>query len=97
MDALHIININIDSIDVEDTGDSGWYINTSTAQESNTKQETVGAVKCCANIYSISKSTNNSMKAVVNTNSNKPTNYFLSGPNYDMDKKEECWVSTTNT
>ena len=39
-DALQMININIDSIDAEDVGNSEWYINTSTAKKSNTKQET---------------------------------------------------------
>ena len=82
-DALQIININIDSIhvDAEDVENSEWYINTSTTHESNTKQETSGAAKCCANTDSISKSTNNSTKSMVNTNENKPIKYFLSGPN----------------
>ena len=30
------------------------------------------------------------MKSTVNTNSNKPTNYFLSGPNCDVDKKKSA-------
>ena len=87
-DALQIININIDSIDAEDMGNSEQYINTSTALESNIKQETVGAAKCCANTDSISKSTNNSTRSMVNTTRNKPTDYFLSGPNCDRDKKK---------
>ena len=87
-DRLQIFNINTVSIDAEDMEIGEWYINTSTAQESNTKQENGGAVKCCANIDSISKSTNNSMKSMVDTNSNKSTNYFLSGPNCDTDKME---------
>ena len=46
-DALQINNINIDSIDAEDVRNSEWYINTSTAQESNTKQEL-----CCIWFFS---------------------------------------------
>ena len=72
-DALQIININIDSIDAEDVDDSEQYINTSPTQESNTKQETGGSVKCCANKDSISKSTNNSTKSTVDTNASTPT------------------------
>ena len=50
--------------------------NTGTAQESNRKQETDGAVKCCANTDSISKYTNNSTKSMVRANTKKPTEYF---------------------
>ena len=89
-DTFQMININIDSIDVEDVENGEWYINTSTAQKSNIKQETSGVVKYCANIHSISKSTNNSKKSTVNTNSNKSTNYFLAGPNCDKDKKKSA-------
>ena len=91
-DALQIMNINIDSIDAEDVENGEWYINTSTTQESNTKQETGGAAKCCANTDSISKSTNNSTKSMVNTNTNIPTNYFLSGPSCDTDKKKSARI-----
>ena len=95
-DALQIININIDFIDAEDMGNSEWYINTSTTKESNTNQETGGAAKCCATTDSISKSTKNSTKSMVNTNANKPTNYFLSGPNCDIDKKKSAeWTQQT--
>ena len=71
IDTLQIININIDSIDAKDMGISKGNINTSAAQEANTKQETHGAVKCCANTDGISKSTNSSTKSVVDTNTNK--------------------------
>ena len=67
-DALQIININIDSLDAEDAENAEWYIKTSTAQDSNIKQETGEAVKCCANIDSISKSNKNSTKSMVDTN-----------------------------
>ena len=66
-DDLQISNINIDSIDAEDAENSEWYINTSTAQESNTKQETGGAAKCCANTDRILKSTNNGWINTTNT------------------------------
>ena len=87
-DALQIININIDSIDAEGVGNSQWNINTGATQESNTKQETHGPAKCCANTDSISKSTNNSNKSTVDTNTNKPTKYFLSGPSCETDKRK---------
>ena len=76
-DTLQIIDINIDSIDAEDAGNTKQYIKTSTTQESNTKQETGRAVECCVNTDSISKSTNNSPKSIIDTNTNKPTNYFF--------------------
>ena len=72
-----IIYINIDSIGAKDAGNSKQNLNTGTTQESNTKQEIDGAVKCCANTDSISKSTNNSTKSTVNTNANKPQNTFF--------------------
>ena len=93
IDALQIININIYSIDAEDAGINEQNINTSATQEANTKQETHGAAKCCANTDSISNSTNNSTKSMVDTNAykqNKPTKYFLSGPGYDTDKKKSA-------
>ena len=89
-DALQITNINIDFIDAEIVGDTEWYVKTSTAQESNTKQETDGTAECCTNTDSFSKSTNNSSKSVVNNNSNKSTNYFLSGSNFDLDKEKSA-------
>ena len=89
-DVIQIININIDSIDAEDMGNSEWNINTGPTQESNTKQETDGALKCCANTDSISKSTNNSTKSMVNTNADKPTKYFLSGPSCDTDNRKSA-------
>ena len=93
IDVLQIININIDSIDAEDVGISEWNINTRVTQEANTKQETPGAAKCCANRDSISKSTNNSTMSMVDTNANKqnkPANYFLSGPTYDTDIRKSA-------
>ena len=89
-DTLQIIDINIDSIDAEDVGNSEQNINTGTTQEFNTKQETNGPAKCCANTDSISKSTNNSTKSMVNTNANKPTKYFLLGPSSDTDKRKSA-------
>ena len=52
-------------------------INTRATQETNAKQETNGAVKCCASTDSISKSTNNNTKLMVDTNLN--TNRFFQG------------------
>ena len=76
-EALQINNININSIDTEDAGNSEQNINTGTTQASNTKQETDGAMKCCENTDSISKSTNNSIKSMADTNENKPTITFF--------------------
>ena len=91
IDALHIININIDCIEAEDMGISEWNINASVTQEVNTKQETHGAVKCCANTDSISNSINNSTKSMVDTNKskqNKPSKYFLLVPSYNTGKRK---------
>ena len=59
-----------------------------TIWESELKQETDRAEKCCTNMDSISKSKDNNTKPMVNTKSNKTTIYSLSGPNYENDKKK---------
>ena len=54
-DMLNIIKINVDSIGAEDARDSKWCANTHTVWESELKQETDRAEKCCTYMDSISK------------------------------------------
>ena len=89
-DELQTININIDSIDADDMGDNQQYVNTSTAQESNTKQKTDGTAECCANTGSFSKSTNNSTKSMVDTNSNKSRKLLSSRSKLSYRQKQKC-------
>ena len=61
-----------------------------TVQESDPRQETKGAEKCCTNMDSSSKYTDNNTKPMVKTKANKPTEYFLSGPNYNSNKRKSA-------
>ena len=70
IDALQILNVNIDSIGAEDARNTKSNINTDATQESNAKQETYNAVNYCANTANISKSTNNRNRSTANTNIN---------------------------
>ena len=88
-DALNIININIDSIDV-DVAKKECHANTKTVQGSNVEQEIDRGGRCCTNTDSISKSANNSTKSVVKTNPDKSTIYFLAGPNCDSNKRKSA-------
>ena len=60
--------INIDSLGAEDARGSKSCANMFIAQETEPKQETDSAEKCYTNIYSISKSTDNSTKPTVKHN-----------------------------
>ena len=53
-----------------------------------TKQETCGAKKHCTNTNDSLKNTNNYNGSASNTNTNIITNYFLSSPNIDIDKRK---------
>ena len=54
------------------------------------QQETDSAEKCYTNMDSISKLRDNSTKPMVETKSNKTTEYFLSGLTYVSDKKKSA-------
>ena len=88
-DVLNIIKINIDSISAKDATDRNeWCANMHTVWASKPKQETGRAEKCYTSIDNISKSTDNKTKAMVNTKPHKTTEYSLSGPNYESDRKK---------
>ena len=53
--ALEMININIDTLDAEDTLQDNCNTNIDAAKVSNAKQEIHGAKKCCTNMGGIFK------------------------------------------
>ena len=55
---------------------------------SNHGQETGRAEKCCTNKDSISNSTNDNTKPMVEAKANKSTEYFLPGPTFDSNKRK---------
>ena len=89
-DALTIIKINIDLIDTEDARDSKGCASMHTVWESKPKHETGGAEKCYTSMDSILKSRDNNTKLMVETKSNKTTEYFLSGLTYESNKKKSA-------
>ena len=84
---LNIINVNIDSIEAEGTQSENCNTNISDAKTSNTKQETHGANECYTNTEDGLKSTNDVNGSANNTNANTLTNYYLSSPNIEIDKR----------
>ena len=60
----------------------------SDAKTSNTKQETHGAKESCTNTDEDFKNANNINGSDSNTNTNTLTNYFLSSPNIEVDKRK---------
>ena len=86
-DALNIIKININAIGTEQTGTGDkCCANMHTVQGDEPKQETGRAEKCYTNMDSISKS-NDKTKPMVERNSYKTIEYFLSGLSYEIDRK----------
>ena len=87
IDMLNIININIDSIGTEHSGDTdNCCTNKATFQSTNMMQETGRAKKFYTNTDSISKS-DNTDKLMVNNKLSNAIDYFLPGPNCDNDKR----------
>ena len=86
--ALKIFNINIDSLDEEDTWKDNCNTNIDATKVSNAKQEIPGAWKYCTNTDGIFKTTNNDNGSTFNTNANTLTKYFLSCPNIETDKRK---------
>ena len=86
--ALNIININIDSIETACMQKENCNTNMSDTKTSNTKQETHGANESCKNHDENLKNTNNVNRSDGNTNTNALTNYFLSSPNINVDKRK---------
>ena len=86
--ALNIIYVNIDSIEAQDTQRENCNTNISNVKMSNAKQETRGPGECCRNTDDSLKKTKNDNGSVGNTNTNTLTNYFLSFPNLEIDKRK---------
>ena len=86
--ALNIINVNIDSLEAEDTQKENCNTNIDDAKISNAKQETHGAGEYCTSTDGSFKNTNNNSGPADNTNANTLTNYFLSCPNIETDKRK---------
>ena len=84
-----MININVDSLEAEDTQRDNCNTNRDDAKISNAKQEIHGTGNYCTITDGIFKNTNNNRGSADNTNANTLTNYFLSCPNLRL-KKEKC-------
>ena len=90
MNTLNIIKVNIHAIGTEQTGDSdNCCTNRPTVQREDMKQETDEAEKCYTNTDSISLS-NNKTKPIHDNKLSNIVEYFLSGLNYDSDKKRRA-------
>ena len=82
--------INIHTIGTEQTRENdNCCANMHTREGDDLMQETVKAKKCCTNIDGISKS-NNRIQPMVKSRLSDITEYFLSGPSYDSDKKRSA-------
>ena len=84
---LKIININIDSLEAEDTQKDNCIDDT---KVSNAKQEIHWAGKCCTNTDGTFKTNNNRDVSTSNTNTNMPTKYFLACSNIETDKRKSA-------
>ena len=86
--ALNIINVNIDSKEMANMQKENCNTYISDAKKPNTKQETHGAKESCTNTDEDLKNTNNINGSNNNTNTNTLTNYFLSSPNIEVDRRK---------
>ena len=91
---LNIINVNIDSKETEGTERENCNTNTSDTKMIKIKQETHGAKESCTNMNEGLKNTNNVNGSYSNTNTNTLTNYFLSSPNIEIDKRKKHQTNT---
>ena len=83
--ALKLINVNIDSIQAEV---AECKTNTSDIRESNIEQEMHTVEKGCTNTDADSKIKQGANSQSGKDNANKITNYFLSSPNVEADKRK---------
>ena len=83
--ALKLINVNIDSIQAEV---AECKTNTGDARKSNITQETHVGEKGCADTDADSKSKHSTNGQNNQDNAYKVTNYFLSSPNVEADKRK---------
>ena len=100
IDVLNIMHINVNTIDVRDGSctdncctnkaipQSPWH----EQQYANMTQATDRAEKCYTNTDSISKS-DNPDKLMVDNKLSNTIDYFLPGPNWDIDKKVSAEIT----
>ena len=86
--ALNVINVKIDSIEAASMQKGNCNTSISDAEKPNTRQETHGAKESCTNTDEDLKNANNINGSKNNTNTNTLTNYFLSSPNTEVDKRK---------
>ena len=87
IDVLNIINININTTDMEDgKGTDNCCMNKATPQSANMMQETDRTEKCYTKTDSISKS-DNTDKPMVDNKLPNTTDYFLPGTIHDSAKR----------
>ena len=86
--AVNIINVNIDSIEAESTQKENCSTNISGTKTSSVKQETHGAKESCTNTVEHLKNTSNVNGLDSNIHTNTLTDYFLSSPNIEIDKRD---------
>ena len=86
--ALKIINVNIDSIEVASMQRENCNTNIGDIKKWDTRQETQVANKSCTNMDEDLKITDNIIGYSNNNSTNTLTNYFLSSPNMEVDKRK---------
>ena len=86
--ALKIINVNIDSIEAASMWKENCNTNIEDAKISDTRQEGHVGKESCTNKDDNLKITNNDNGSSSNTSINILTNYFLSSPNIEVDKRK---------
>ena len=86
--ALQIININIDSIEAPNMWKEECNTNMGDAKELDIRQEAHVVKESCTNLDAALKGDNNVNEFSNNTSKNTLTNYFLSSPNMEVDKRK---------
>ena len=86
--ALNVINVKIDSTEAASMQKGNYNTNIGDAEKPNTRQETHVAKESCTNTDEDLKNANNINGSKNNTNTNTLTNYFLSSPNIEVDKRK---------
>ena len=86
--ALKIININIDSIEAASTWREDCNANIGDAKGLDIRQEAHVAKESCTNMDEDLKVADNVNGSSINNSINTLTNYFLSSPNIEVDKRK---------
>ena len=94
---LNIINVNIDSIEAASMWKENCNIHISDAKKPNTKQETHGAKESCINMDEDLKNWQQCKQTDNNSSTNILTNYFLSCPNIQVDKRKSIELTQNYT